>query len=55
MFFPIMTQMEGKQVVVVGGGLVAWRKCALFADFGAAVRAIAPEFTAEFELSLIHI
>ena len=49
MFFPLMVQMEGKQVVVVGGGLVALRKCMLFLDFGAEVSAVAPEFVPEFQ------
>lgn len=49
MYFPLMIQLDRRQVVVVGGGEVAWRKCRLFADFGARVVAVAPEFSPEFQ------
>ncbi|MGI6013053.1 MAG: precorrin-2 dehydrogenase/sirohydrochlorin ferrochelatase family protein [Oscillospiraceae bacterium] len=49
MFFPFMMDVGGKSVVVVGGGVVAFRKCALFLRFGADVTVIAPEICEELE------
>ncbi len=43
--FPIFIDLNGKRVVVVGGGAVAARKAETLADFGAVVVVIAPEFS----------
>lgn len=49
MYFPFMMDIGGKQVIVIGGGTVALRKCELFVRFGADVTVIAPEFCDELE------
>lgn len=50
MYFPLMVQLEAKRAVVIGGGAVALRKCALLLDFGARVTAVAPAFDAGFDM-----
>jgi len=48
-FYPIMLRLEGKRVVVVGGGKAAERKVSSLLDSGAEILVIAPEATAEIE------
>ena len=45
--FPMSLDIEGKRVLVVGGGEVALRKVELLVDAGAAVVVVSPEITAE--------
>ena len=49
MYFPFMRDVGGKPVVVVGGGMVALRKCELFLRFDADVTVVAPEVCGELE------
>lgn len=44
---PLLVEMAGLRVLVVGGGAVASRKVASLVDAGAAVRVVAPELSAE--------
>ncbi|MEG0596789.1 MAG: NAD(P)-dependent oxidoreductase [Oscillospiraceae bacterium] len=44
MHFPLFVDLEGKKVVVVGGGKIACRRMAVLLQFGAQVTVIAPEF-----------
>jgi len=46
--YPIVLNLAGRRVLVVGGGNVALRKARDLADAGAAVRVVAPEFLPEF-------
>jgi len=46
--YPIMLNLAGRRVLVVGGGNVALRKARTLADAGATVRAVSPEFLPEF-------
>jgi siroheme synthase-like protein len=41
-YFPIFISLEGRQVVVVGGGVIATRRVEKLLPFGAAVTVIAP-------------
>jgi siroheme synthase-like protein len=45
MLFPLFLRLEGKRVLVVGGGSVAERKALDLADAGAHVTVVAPEVT----------
>lgn len=49
MLFPLFLRLEGKDVLVVGGGEVAARKALDLAEAGAAVRVVAPEVHASIE------
>ena len=42
MFFPVMVDLSAMEVLVVGGGRIAYRKVKKLLDFG--VKVIAPEF-----------
>lgn len=44
---PLLVEMEGLRVLVVGGGGVAARKVSSLVDAGASVRVVAPEVSAE--------
>ncbi len=46
--YPILLDLTGRRVVVVGGGPVAARKAAGVLAAGGAVRAVAPTFVADF-------
>ncbi|MHC4873925.1 MAG: precorrin-2 dehydrogenase/sirohydrochlorin ferrochelatase family protein [Planctomycetota bacterium] len=48
-FLPVCLLIEGKQVCVVGGGKIAFRKTCHALDAGAKVRVIAPEISNKFE------
>ncbi len=45
--YPVMMNLEGKQVVVVGGGRVAFRKISSLLDSGANVAVISPKLVDE--------
>src|SRR5260221_9670727 len=47
--FPVLFKLAGKRVLVVGGGPVAARKAEALLRAGAKVRAVAPEWSDEFE------
>lgn len=49
LWYPIFLNIEGKPVLVVGGGKVAFRKVAGLIAAGARVRVVAPRFLREFE------
>ncbi|MBV8150245.1 MAG: hydroxymethylbilane synthase [Candidatus Eremiobacteraeota bacterium] len=48
--YPIVLNLHGRLVVVVGGGRVAERKIAGLLDAGSSVRMVAPSATAELEI-----
>ena len=47
--FPLFIPLEGKAVLVVGGGKVAARRTRVLLEFGATVRVIAPEIGMEMQ------
>jgi uroporphyrin-III C-methyltransferase/precorrin-2 dehydrogenase/sirohydrochlorin ferrochelatase len=47
-FLPIFMSVKGRLCVVVGGGEIAHRKATVLLEAGAVVKAVAPEFSAEF-------
>jgi precorrin-2 dehydrogenase / sirohydrochlorin ferrochelatase len=47
--YPIMLRLEGKKIVVVGGGKVAERKVAGLIGTGANIEVVSPNVTAELE------
>jgi uroporphyrin-III C-methyltransferase / precorrin-2 dehydrogenase / sirohydrochlorin ferrochelatase len=47
-YFPAFLDLAGRRVLVVGGGVVAWRKVRLLSDAGAAVTVVAKHLSPEF-------
>ena len=47
-YFPAFLDLAGRRVLVVGGGVVAWRKIRLLADAGASVTVVAKHLAPEF-------
>ncbi|HJV31650.1 MAG TPA: NAD(P)-dependent oxidoreductase, partial [Bacillales bacterium] len=47
--YPIMLRLEGKKIVVVGGGKVAERKVSGLLGTGATIEVISPNLTDELE------
>ena len=47
-FFPMMIDMKGKRVLIVGGGHVASRRAETLLRCGAEIIAVSPEFAPEF-------
>jgi precorrin-2 dehydrogenase / sirohydrochlorin ferrochelatase len=48
-YYPIAVDITDKNVLVVGGGVVAQRKIETLIEFGASVRVVSPEVTADIE------
>jgi len=56
-YIPLMVDVEGKNVLIIGGGRIAYRKAKLFFENGAKITVIAKEFYRGFRNSaanLIH-
>lgn len=49
MFYSINLELDKFEVVIIGGGEVAYRKCKNFLDFNKKVKVIAPKFIKEFQ------
>lgn len=49
MFYSINLELDKFEVVIIGGGEVAYRKCKNFLDFNKKVKVIAPKFIKEFK------
>ena len=47
-YFPLFLNLDSADVLVVGGGQTALRKCRSVLAFGADVTVISPEFAGEF-------
>ncbi len=48
MFYPVNINLDNMEIIIVGGGKVALRKCMNFLDFGKSVTVLAPEFDSRF-------
>lgn len=46
--FPVVVRLQGRRVLVVGGGVIALRKTEGLLASGATVRVVSPEFVEEF-------
>ena len=46
-YYPIMIDLEGKKVLVIGGGKVATRKVETFLEYGAEVRVVSKDLEPE--------
>lgn len=51
-YFPLFVDLEGKEILVVGGGKIAARRAGILADFGCCITVIAPETGEEMEMVL---
>ena len=49
MFYPINLKIEDMNIIIIGGGKVAYRKCMNFLAFNKKVRVISKDFIEEFE------
>lgn len=47
-YFPLFVDLEGANVLIVGGGATAHRKLETLLDFGAEITVVAPRFTGDF-------
>lgn len=47
--YPVVLNVAGRQVLVVGGGRIAWRKAKGLTDAGAEVTVVAPQIVSEIE------
>lgn len=48
MYYPLMIDIVGKNVLIIGGGKVAFRKAKKFLEFGAVVKVIGKKIIKEF-------
>jgi siroheme synthase-like protein len=48
-YYPIYLDIEGRNVIIIGGGNVCARKAETMMNYGARVTVVSPEFTAEIE------
>lgn len=48
MFYSINLELDKFEIVIIGGGAVAYRKCKNFVNFNKTVKVIAPSFLKEF-------
>ncbi len=48
-YYPIFLDIEGRNVVIIGGGNVCARKAETMMNYGARVTVVSPEFTGEIE------
>lgn len=48
MFYPVNLNLDNMDIIIVGGGNVALRKCMNFLDFGKSVTVLAPDFDSRF-------
>lgn len=49
MFFPTMIEIENRQILIVGGGSVAYRKAKAMLEFGGSLTIVSPDFLDEFK------
>ncbi|MCC3671025.1 precorrin-2 dehydrogenase/sirohydrochlorin ferrochelatase family protein [Terrisporobacter mayombei] len=49
MFYPINLKIDDMNIIIIGGGKVAYRKCINFLAFNKKVRVISKDFIEEFE------
>ncbi len=49
MFYPMMINLKGKKVTIVGGGKVAFRKAKKFLEFNCDVKVVSPLFIKDFD------
>lgn len=48
MFYPVNLNLDNMEIIIVGGGNVALRKCMNFLDFGKSITVLAPDFDSRF-------
>lgn len=52
-YFPLFVNLEGKSVLVVGGGTIAARRVRTLLEFGCEIRVVAPKISDEMK-ELVH-
>lgn len=50
-YFPFFMDIEGQKCLLVGGGLVAWRKAKTLLEYGSVITVVAPFMTSAMEQS----
>lgn len=48
MFYPVNLNLDNMEIIIIGGGNVALRKCMNFLDFGKSVTVLSPKFDSRF-------
>lgn len=48
MFYPVNLNLDNMEIIIVGGGNVALRKCMNFLDFGKSITVLATDFDSRF-------
>ena len=50
MNYPIILNLDGKEITIIGGGNIAYRKSKNFIDFGYSVKVVSLEFNEKFKV-----
>ena len=54
-FFPMMINLSGRKVLIIGGGVIASRRASTLKNCGAEIVAVSPKFCAQFPSVTLRI